>query len=84
MHLLIVDDDADIHRSLGQVLEEAGHQVAVEADPERALHRAAAGSVDLILCNVRLPRMDGVGFLRRYRAAGGSALLIMLSAPGTE
>jgi two-component system response regulator AtoC len=84
MHLLIVDDDADIHRSLGQVLEEAGHQVAVEADPERALHRAAAGSFDLILCNVRLPRMDGVGFLRRYRAAGGSALLIMLSAPGTE
>ena len=36
MRLLIVDDDADIHRALGQVLEDSGHQVAVEADPERA------------------------------------------------
>jgi two-component system response regulator AtoC len=84
MHLLIVDDDAEIRRSLGQGLEEAGHQVAIESDPERALHRAASGAFDLILCNVRLPRMDGVTFLRRYRAGGGSALLIMLSPPGSE
>ena len=84
MQLLIVDDDADIRRSLGQVLEGAGHQVAVESDPERALQRAASGSVDLILCSVRLPRMDGLTFLRRYRADGGSALLIMLSGAGTE
>jgi DNA-binding NtrC family response regulator len=84
MHLLIVDDDADIRRSLGHGLEESGHQVTVESDPERALHRAASGSFDLILCNVRLPRMDGVTFLRRYRAEGGSALLIMLSASGGE
>lgn len=84
MRLLIVDDDADIHRALGQVLEDSGHQVAVEADPERALHRAAAGSFDLILCNVRLLGMDGVTFLRRYRAGGGSALLIVLSPSGAE
>jgi two-component system response regulator AtoC len=84
MQLLIVDDDADIRRSLGQGLEDAGHQVTVESDPERALHRAATGSFDLILCNVRLPRMDGVTFLRRHRAEGGSALLIMLSASGGE
>jgi two-component system response regulator AtoC len=84
MHLLIVDDDADIRRSLGQGLEDSGHQVTIESDPERALHRAGSGSFDLILCNVRLPRMDGVTFLRRYRAEGGSALLIMLSASGGE
>jgi two-component system response regulator AtoC len=84
MHLLIVDDDADIRRSLGQGLEDAGHKVTVESDPERALHRAASGSFELILCNVRLPRMDGVTFLRRYRAGGGSALMMMLSASGGE
>jgi two-component system, NtrC family, response regulator AtoC len=84
MQLLIVDDDADIRRTLGQGLEDAGHQVTVESDPERALQRAAAGSFGLILCNVRLPRMDGVSFLRRYRAEGGSALLIMVSASGGE
>jgi DNA-binding NtrC family response regulator len=84
MHLLIVDDDVEIRRTLGQGLEEAGHKVALESEPEPALHRAASGAFDLILCNVRLPRMDGVTFLRRYRAGGGSALVIMLSPPGSE
>jgi DNA-binding NtrC family response regulator len=84
MRLLIVDDDVEIRRSLGQRLEEAGHQVTVEGDPERALQRAAAGPFDIILCNVRLPRMDGVTYLRRYRAGGGAALFIMISPSGTE
>jgi len=63
MRLLIVDDDVDIRRSLGQRLEEGGHLVTVESDPDRALQRATAGSFDVILCNVRLPRLDGVAGL---------------------
>ena len=84
MRLLIVDDDAGLRQSLTLLLEEAGYQVAAEADPEQALRRAASEAFDLILCDVRMPKMDGVTFLRRYRGDGGSALLIMMSAYGTE
>ena len=52
--------------------------------PEQALQRAATGPFDLVLCDVRMPKMDGVTFLRRYRADGGQALLIMMSAYGSE
>jgi two-component system response regulator AtoC len=84
MRLLIVDDDTGLRQSLALLLEEAGYQVTAEADPEAALRRAGSDAFDLILCDVRMAKMDGLTFLRRYRADGGSALLIMMSAYGTE
>ena len=84
MRILIVDDEAALRRSLELLLTESGYPVEVEGDPERALARAASEPFDLILCDVRMPGIDGLTFLRRYRAAGGSALLIMMSAYGGE
>jgi two-component system response regulator AtoC len=84
MRLLIVDDDPGLRQSLALLLTEAGYEVVSEGDPEQALGRAASDTFDLILCDVRMPKMDGVTFLRRYRADGGQALLIMMSAYGSE
>jgi two-component system, NtrC family, response regulator AtoC len=84
MRVLIVDDDAGLRQSLTLLLQEAGYDVASEGDPEVALQRASREAVDLVLCDVRMPKMDGVTFLRRYRDAGGQALLIMMSAYGSE
>jgi two-component system, NtrC family, response regulator AtoC len=84
MRLLIVDDDAGLRQSLALLLQEAGYDVASEGDPEQALRRAGAESFDLILSDVRMPKMDGVTFLRRYKADGGQALMIMMSAYGSE
>jgi two-component system response regulator AtoC len=84
MRVLIVDDDAGLRQSLALLLQEAGYDVVSEGDPEQALQRAATGTFELILCDVRMPKMDGVTFLRRYRADGGQALLIMMSAYGSE
>src|SRR6266508_3832706 len=58
MRLLIVDDDADLRQSLTVLLRESGYEVAAEADPEEALRRALAEDFDLILCDVRMPRLD--------------------------
>ena len=84
MRLLIVDDDAGLRQSLSLLLGESGYQVDSESDPERALKRASEDEFDLILCDVRMPKMDGLTFLRRYRAEQGEALLIMMSAYGSE
>ena len=84
MRVLIVDDDAGLRQSLALLLQEAGYDVVTEGDPEQALQRATGGTFDLVLCDVRMPKMDGVTFLRRYRTDGGQALMIMMSAYGSE
>src|SRR5207253_10822830 len=80
MRLLIVDDDAGFRQSLALLLGESGYGIEAEGDPERALARASAEDFDLIVCDVKMPTMDGLSFLRRYRSAGGAALIIMMSA----
>jgi two-component system response regulator AtoC len=84
MRVLIVDDDAGLRQSLALLLEQSGYEVAALGSPVQALERAASEPFDLILCDVRMPEMDGLAFLRRYREAKGSALVIMMSAYGGE
>ena len=59
MRILIVDDDAGLRQSLALLLRESGYEVAAEGDPEQALARAASDPFELILCDVRMPRMSG-------------------------
>jgi two-component system response regulator AtoC len=82
--VLVVDDEPGLRQSLGLLLADAGYQVAAESDGRRALERALAESFDLILCDVRMPELDGLAFLRAYHEGGGSALVIMMSAYGGE
>jgi two-component system response regulator AtoC len=84
MRLLIVVDDAEVRQSLARLLGESGYVVETEADPERALARAGAEEFELILCDVKLPGMDGLSFLRRLRADGGNSLIIMMCPQGSE
>jgi len=79
-----VDDDPGLRRSLTLLLDGEGFQVTAEGDAVRALERAKDGSFDIILCDVRMPVMDGLEFLRRYQKAEGDALMIMMSAYGAE
>ncbi|HWO90186.1 MAG TPA: sigma-54 dependent transcriptional regulator [Gemmatimonadales bacterium] len=83
MKLLIVDDEPGLRSSLRVLLAEDGHEVAEAADGAAALARATAERFDAVLCDVRMPVMDGREFLRRYRAAGGTALVIVMSAYGS-
>ncbi|HEV2670346.1 MAG TPA: sigma-54 dependent transcriptional regulator [Gemmatimonadales bacterium] len=82
--VLVIDDEPGLRQSLGLLLTDAGYVVTSEQDGRRGLDRAIAGPFDLVLCDVRMPEMDGLTFLRHYRQRGGSALVIVMSAYGGE
>jgi len=82
--VLIVDDELGLRQSLTLLLRDAGYDVAAEADGRRALERTAAEPFDLILCDVRMPDLGGLEFLRAYRERGGAGLVVMMSAYGGE
>src|SRR5262249_41970442 len=73
-----------LRQSLGLLLGDAGYEVAAESDGRRGLERALAESFDLVLCDVRMPHLSGLEFLRGYDKGGGTALVIVMSAYGGE
>jgi two-component system response regulator AtoC len=84
MRLLIVDDDPGLRKSLSLLLDAEGFSVVAEGDAARALDRAKAEAFDVILCDVRMPGIDGLEFLKRYQESEGGALMIMMSAYGGD
>ena len=71
LKVLVVDDN-DVNRELARLLLESfGVQVSEACDGEAALEVAQAGAVDLILMDIRMPRLDGPATLRRLRAQPG-------------
>jgi two-component system response regulator AtoC len=81
--ILIIDDEPGLRHTLTLLLRDEGFDVVSAGDGEAGLQAAVAESPDLILCDVRMPRLGGLEFLARYREASGDALVIMMSAYGT-
>ena len=82
MNILIVDDDAEIGRTLGHLLERRNHQVTLATRGAQALTLATATSFDIIILDVRMPEMDGFDTLRALREQGYTGGLIMLTGEG--
>jgi DNA-binding response OmpR family regulator len=66
-HILLVDDDPLMRRSLAFNLEQAGYRTSAAADAESALRLARRDPPDLILLDIGLPGMDGLDALRSFR-----------------
>jgi two-component system response regulator AtoC len=83
MTALIIDDEPGLRQTVSLILSGEGYEVQVAADGEEGLLRARELQPEIILCDVRMPRLSGLHFLERYQAEGGNALIIMMTAYGS-
>jgi two-component system response regulator AtoC len=81
--ILIVDDEESFRHMLSVILIKEGYEVETSPNGEAGLQKAAASAFDQILCDIRMPRMDGLGFLQEIKKSGTEATIIVMSAYGT-
>ena len=81
--ILIVDDEESFRHMLSVILIKEGYEVETSPNGEAGLQKAAASAFDQILCDIRMPRMDGLGFLQEIKKSGTEATVIVMSAYGT-
>jgi two-component system, NtrC family, response regulator AtoC len=84
MNILVVDDELGLRQTLTLILKAEGHELRAACDGTDALEQLARSPADIVLCDVRMPSMDGLAFLDRYKAGGGRALVVMMSAYGDD
>jgi PAS domain S-box-containing protein len=67
--ILVVEDEAKLASAVVDALRDAGYIVQHAADGEEALSKVKAGTFDLVICDLKMPRMDGMAFYRMLSAA---------------
>ena len=66
--ILIVDDDEGVTQTFARMLRLEGYQVRTAVSAEKGLQEAERSRPDAIILDLRMPLVDGLGFLRRLRA----------------
>ncbi|WP_113340112.1 response regulator transcription factor [Rhizobium cremeum] len=81
--VLLVDDDEELTRLLKEYLVEEGFDVETATEAPAAIAAAAAKSVDILVLDVMMPRMNGIELLQRIRR-NGAIPIVMLTAKGDD
>jgi two-component system response regulator AtoC len=81
--LLIVDDEENMRHMLQTMVSRHGYSVETAIDGQDALNKVAGKHFDFILCDIRMPRMDGLTFLQKAETSIQTSTVIMMSAYGT-
>ena len=82
--VLVVDDDAGVRFTLRGILEDEGVEVVEAGDGRAALARLDEAAVDLVISDLRMPELDGLGLLRALRDRPGAPRLVLVTAHGSE
>jgi len=81
--ILVVDDEENLRNLLSKILSDGGHVVETAADGEAALAKYKASRFDLVLLDLKLPKLDGMSVLRGIMEHDPDALVIIITAFST-
>ncbi|MCB9169623.1 MAG: sigma-54-dependent Fis family transcriptional regulator [Flavobacteriales bacterium] len=81
--ILIIDDEKAIRAALRDILEHEKHTVEEAEDGASGLSAAKKGGFDLVLCDIKMPKMDGLEVLEKLHAHDDELPVVMISGHGT-
>ncbi|OJT27367.1 hypothetical protein BO221_05145 [Archangium sp. Cb G35] len=82
--ILVADDEPSVRHVLTLVLSGMGYEVRAVADGEEALRELSARGYDVLLCDVRMPKRDGLSVLRQALAEHPGLTVVVMSAYGSQ
>ena len=81
-NILIIDDEKAIRKTLSEILSFEGYKIDEAADGEEGLKRFSEKNFDLVLCDIKMPKLDGIEFLEKAREINADIPIIMISGHG--
>ncbi|KIC91778.1 sigma-54 dependent transcriptional regulator [Flavihumibacter sp. ZG627] len=82
-NILIIDDERAIRKTLGEILSYEGYKIEEASDGEEGLKKFRESTFDVVLCDIKMPKLDGIEFLDKAREANPDVPIIMISGHGT-
>jgi two-component system, NtrC family, nitrogen regulation response regulator NtrX len=81
-HILIIDDEKAIRSTLSEILSFEGYKIDEASDGEEGLKKFAENNYSVILCDIKMPKVDGIEFLEKAREINADVPIIMISGHG--
>ena len=80
--ILIIDDEKAIRKTLTEILSFEGYKIEEAADGEEGLKKFKEKNYDLVLCDIKMPKLDGIEFLQKAGEINADVPVIMISGHG--
>src|SRR6195256_196343 len=81
-NILIIDDEKAIRKTLTEILSYEGYKIDEASDGEEGLKRFSEKAYDIVLCDIKMPKLDGIEFLEKAKEINGDVPVIMISGHG--